>query len=98
MPRRLRAPLGLPFGLPHCPGLKGTRFRSFFSVLSERRFFARLTITTPLQVFHVAQAMRNFTLQPMHRTCCAQTQLRFLKGDLARCRPKRLFCDIQQCS
>ena len=32
MPRRLRAPLGRPFGLPLCPGLNGFRFLSFFSV------------------------------------------------------------------
>ena len=32
MPRRFLAPLGRPFGLPLCPGLKGTRFLSFFSV------------------------------------------------------------------
>ena len=34
MPRRLRAPLGRPFGLPLCPGLNGFRFLSFFSVPS----------------------------------------------------------------
>jgi hypothetical protein len=32
VPRRLRAPFGRPFGLPLCPGLKGLRFLSFFSV------------------------------------------------------------------
>ena len=55
MPRRLRAPLGRPFGLPLCPGLKGTRFLSFFSVPAVTDLPRVLAIPPQVHIMFSAQ-------------------------------------------